>query len=253
MTSCPIRGGALACALMISVAQAQGVIDRPTDPAALAHFAQGNAHYKLAEFQQAIDEYKAGARIQAAARFDFNLGQCYRLLNKPQEAIFFYGRYLHSGVASPEDATQIQKWIAELNAALAPTAPTATPAPVPSPVIEPPPPTPHAAPWYHDGFGWGLAGSGLALASVGGWLEVHASSQRSDADKTPNQQQQNALRSSADSNALAGTIVLIGGGALLVTGIIKLAIHDHDPEPTMTAARWNIGVSTNAVFVFGRF
>jgi hypothetical protein len=70
------------------------------------------------------------------------------------------------------------------------------------------------------------------------------------AHRTPNQQEQNALRDKADSRALAGTILAIGGGALLVTGIVKLAIHGHESATPTTAS---IGVSPSGVFVFGRF
>jgi hypothetical protein len=76
------RARALVCAWAVTcevpIAHAQTAIARPTDPAALAHFNQGNAHYKVREFAKAVEEYKAGELIQAAAIFDYNLGQCYR-------------------------------------------------------------------------------------------------------------------------------------------------------------------------------
>lgn len=87
----------------------------------------------------------------------------------------------------------------------------------------------------------------------GAWLLVDAANLRSDANTAPSQQETNALHDKADSRALSGTILAIGGGALVVTGIIKLAIHDPDPRPAPHANGWSVGVSRNGAFVFGRF
>jgi hypothetical protein len=131
-----------------------------------------------------------------------------------------------------------------------PTEPATMQPQPPSPPPQQLPPPHVVAPWYSDTFGWALASSGLAIAGVGLGLDLSASGLRDDANQTPNQQEQNALRDKADSRALAGTILAIGGGALLVTGIVKLAIHDHESVTPTTAS---IGVSPSGVFVFGRF
>ena len=221
------RSFAFACACAVTcttgIAAAQSAIDRPTDPAAIAHYEQGNAHYGVRDFAKAIDEYKAGALIQKAARFDFNLAQCYRQLGQYDDAIWHYDRYLHSGFASAQDADQIKKWIDMMNAETqqrARSAPPTEPATLQQGPLLPPAPSPHVDPWYRDYFGWALAGSGLVVGGVGIGLDLTASSLRDQANATANQQQQNSLRSTADSRALAGTILAIGGGALLVTGIV---------------------------------
>jgi tetratricopeptide (TPR) repeat protein len=241
----------------VAIAHAQTAIARPTDPAAIAHFNRGNAHYKVRDFAKAVEEYKAGELIQAAAIFDYNLGQCYRQLARYEDAIWHYDRFLHSGFATLQDTAAIQNWISQMRAEMeqrAKSTPPTEPATMQPQPPSPPPqqlPPPHVvAPWYGDTFGWALAGSGLAIAGVGFGLDVSASGLRDDANRTPNQQEQNALRDKADSRALAGTILAIGGGALLVTGIVKLAIHDHESATPTTAS---IGVSPSGVFVLGRF
>lgn len=257
MISGTARASVLACAWMVSCgvgrADAQTAVDRPTDPAALAHYNAGNAHYKVRDFDKAAEEYKAGALIQPAARFEYNLGQCYRQLGKEDDEVWYYERYLHSGFASPEDTAQINQWLAEAKAKIDQREKSSPPPQVEPTPAEPHPgvlPPTHVEAWYQDYFAWALTGSGLIVGGVGTWLLGDASSLRDQANSTSNQQQQNSLRNSADSRQLAGTILAIGGGAILVTGIVKLTIHDHEPA-TSTAV--NVGVSPNGVFVFGRF
>lgn len=224
-------------------------LDPPTDPVAVAHFNEGNAHYKVRDFEKAVEEYKAGELVQAAARFDYNLGQCYRLLGKYEDATWHYERYVHSGFATAEDIEQINKWISEMKAETEQRARSAPPT-EPATLQPRPARTPGIDAWYQDYFGWVLAGAGFVVGGVGVGLDANASSLRDDANRTSNQQQQVSLRNTADSRELAGTILAIGGGAILVTGIVKLAIHDH--EPSMPSAV-SIALSPSGVFVFGRF
>lgn len=104
--------------------------------------------------------------------------------------------------------------------------------------------------WYRDPFGWGTTGAGVAVSGVGAWLLVNAAGLRSDANMTASQQERSTLRDKADSRSLAGTILAIGGGALVVTGVIKLAVHDSDAA---ASTRVTVGVSPTGVFAFGLF
>lgn len=255
--------GALVCAWAVSsgdsVAYAQTATGRPTKQEAIAHLTQGNAHYKVRDFEEAVTEYKAGALIEAAAIFDYNLGQCYRQLAKYPDAIWHYERYLRSGVATQPETASINKWITEMRAEMEQhaksTPPTEPAAMQPQPQLQPQPSVARerVQPWSHDAFGWGLVGAGVALAGVGTALLIDAASLRSDANGVPSQEQQNALHDKADSRALGGTILAIGGGALVVAGIIKLAVRDRDNSPSTTVSDWNLGVSARGMFVFGHF
>ncbi|MFT3700182.1 MAG: tetratricopeptide repeat protein [Kofleriaceae bacterium] len=256
----------IATLLVVSVGPtwAQAPTGRPTKPDAITHFQQGNAHYRVREFEDAAKEYKLGEQIEPAAIFDYNLGQCYRQLTKYQDAIWHYDRYLRSGVASQQETDAINSWITQMKAELEqraksepPTEP-ATMQPQPQPQPQPPASSPSSMqrqlapldPWYADYFGWALAGSGLVLSGVGVGLLLDASSLRDDADMTANQMERNDLRQKADSRSLAGGIFAIGGGALLLTGIVKLVVHDHAPA---SSDRIGIGMTTNELIVFGRF
>lgn len=258
---------ALTCALAcagglfsgVTIAHAQTATGRPTKPAAITHFQQGNAHYKLRDFEQAVQEYKAAAFIEPAPIFDYNLGQCYRMLARYPDAIWHYKRYLQSGIATPEEATSITTWISEMTAEMEqrakstpPTEP-ATMQPSPTQLAQPAMIDVDAARWYQDALGWGLAGAGIAASGAGAALLVDAGSLRNDANAAPSQQQRDALRDTADSRALTGTILAIGGGALLVTGIIKLAIYDDTRSASTQAARWSVGISRSGAFAFGTF
>jgi len=252
---------ALACASLAVLgsgsAHAQTAAGRPANPQAVAHFQQGNAHYKVREFDEAAKEYKAGELIEAAAIFDFNLGQCYRQLAKYEDAIWHYDRYLRSGVATQVEVDAINKWIAEMRAEMEqraksapPTEPaTMQPAPQPAPVrsastsltVEP---------WYYDGLGWGLGGTGLIAMGVSAALFLDASSLNDDANHAMSQLEANTLHDKASTRSLLGTVIGIGGAGLVVTGVIKLIIHPHD---TSSTSALNVGVTGGGLVVFGRF
>lgn len=254
---------ALMCAWAVfcggAIARAQTPTGRPTKPEAVAHFKQGNAHYKVRDFEKAVEEYKAGALIEASAIFDYNLGQCYRQLGKYEDAIWHYERYLRSGIATAQELDSIKNWITQMKAEMEqqakstpPTEP-ATMQPESQPaIIQPLAVQKTVEPWHHDAFGWGVTGAGVVVGGIGAALLVDAASLRSDANKAPNQQEQNALHDKADTRALAGGIFVAVGGGLLVTGIVKLAIHDHE-APSTTSTSWMIGLSPNGMFASGRF
>jgi hypothetical protein len=252
VAACAFVGAAL-CA--VTVADAQTITGRPTKEEAVAHFQQGNAHYKVRDFEQAVQEYKAGALIEPAAIFDYNLGQCYRQLARYEDAIWHYERYLHSGIATPQETTVIKQWITQMKAELDQRA-RSTPPTEPATLQLQPEPQPLAVrtsvePWYNDAFGWSIAGVGVAIGAIGTGLLIDAARIRSDANSALSQQERNALDDKADTRSLAGGVFVAVGGGLLVTGIVKLAIHDH--EATATQTTWSLGVGQNTVFAVGRF
>jgi tetratricopeptide (TPR) repeat protein len=69
----------------------------PAAPAARQHFVQGNRLYRSRKVDEAIAAYQAGASIEPAPIFDFNLGQCYRKLGRYADARRHYERFLRSG------------------------------------------------------------------------------------------------------------------------------------------------------------
>lgn len=242
-------------------------LKKPANVEALKRLTQGNKLYSVRSFEEAAAEYKAGALVESAPIFDYNLGQCYRQLGKYEDAIWHYERFTRKATATPKHAELARKHIVQMRAELEQKAknepPTeAAPAPLPSEDAKPanqpaqrdtqPAITTTAAPaWYADPFGWGLAGAGALGVGVSGVLFLDAASLRDDANNASTQEDADRLHNRADTRQLVATIIGIGSLGLVVTGAIKLAIHDA-AAPTQHAS-WGLGASTNSAFVWGRF
>lgn len=225
-----------------------------TKPDAIAHFTKGNALYNAGDFAEAVQEYKAGMLSEPSAVFNYNLGQSYRQLGDYRQATYHYKRYLSSGLATPEEREGIEGVIAKMDAELqqkARTEPPTGPATNVSPMAPAmPPPTTRETRWYHDSIGWGATGVGVVGGAIAGVLFLQAADLRNDADAAATAGESQALDEKADTRARAGTYVAIGGGAFLAAGIIMLAIH---PSPSQAAPQVSLGVSSNSLYVFGRF
>jgi tetratricopeptide (TPR) repeat protein len=235
-------------------------IAKPTVAEAKEHLAKGTKLYRLREFDKAIEEYKAGALVEDAPVFHYNLGQCYRQLGRPEDAIWHYQRFLDRANPLPPKYKQaaedfIRDMKAEIERRL--NAKPNEPAPIdkaPDPKLPVPPRTiiDRADPWYTDGFGWGLTGTGALASGVSIWLLVDARDLEDQANMTASQQTQDALRSRASQRRLAGEIVGAAGGVALVVGIVKLAIA---PKSTtrVVGASFDLMPTSNGLAITGRF
>lgn len=269
---------AFAVLALAGPALADPPIARPKDPAALKHLDVATKLYDIRSFEQAIEEYKAGALVEPAAVFDYDLGQCYRQLHKYKDAIWHYQRFLKESPQTPEHDEAVKKFIDQMQAELdqkamtapptedanaaapkpttppvGPVAPTATPTPTPTATHddnEPPPPA--AAPWYHDPIGWGLVGGGVAALGVSTYFLLDARSKDLDSNKTPGQMAQASLRDTAHSHRVIGGIVGGIGIAAVAAGVVKLVLHPSTEASTETAGL-GIGITGNGFAVTGRF
>lgn len=242
---------------------------KPTLPEAREHLALGNKLYNVRSFDEAITEYKAGALLEPAPVFDYNLGQCYRLTGKYQDAIWHYERFLARGKPQGKLLDSVNDFIAQMKSELdkkamtqrpteaAPSPSSTASAPTVNALPQVPSPQPHLEQaaqstdaWYQDRVGWGLTGAGVVALAVSGGLLASASSLRSDANAAKVQEDYKQLSDKADTRGLLGTIIGIGGAGLLATGIIKLAIHTESPT---RVAGWNVAPSGAGILVFGRF
>jgi tetratricopeptide (TPR) repeat protein len=61
---------------------------------AKARFKSGLKHFDLAEYQEALVDFKEAYRLREDPVFLYNIAQCYRLLNDNADAITFYRNYL---------------------------------------------------------------------------------------------------------------------------------------------------------------
>ena len=92
-------------------------IDETIVGKAKALFEEGNAHYKLGEFTQALDKYKLAYRVKPLPAFQFNIAQCHRKLGQHKEAIAMYQAYLVD-MTDAEKKTMVDSLIAEEKKAL---------------------------------------------------------------------------------------------------------------------------------------
>lgn len=253
---------AVASVVVPRVAIADDEIAKPTTAEAREHLAKGTKLYRLREFDKAIDEYKAGALVEDAAVFYYNLGQCYRQLGRPEDAIWHYQRFLdRANPLPPKYKKAVEDFIREMKAEIdkrtiakpiepAPTPPISERAdhkPRTITIVDP------AEPWYTDGFGWGLTGTGTVAAGVSIWLLADAKSLDDQANMSSSQQTQNELRERAGQRRLAGAIVGVAGGLVLVTGVVKLVVSPGPRSRTVNASSLDVVLTPSGLAVAGRF
>jgi tetratricopeptide (TPR) repeat protein len=249
------RAAIVACIALASISRvAQAAPDplaKPADAEARQHLQQGNKLYHLREFDKAVDEYKAGALREDAPVFSYNLGQCYRQLGKYEDAIWHYERFLSRAKPTGELRAAVEGFVWEMRDEMqrkAMTPPTdAAPADSTKPVDTSVGTTLDArsvqdggervAPWYADGLGWAMAGTGLLAAATSAYLLVNANDLDVQANAEDRQAVQQQLRSEASSRRTAGIITGVGAAGLLIAGVIKLAIHDHATSGHTAAVR----------------
>ncbi|MBV8761725.1 MAG: hypothetical protein JO257_30805 [Deltaproteobacteria bacterium] len=70
------------------------VAEEATIAKAKALFAEGNQHYSLGEFDQAMTSYSLAYRLKPLPAFLFNIAQCHRKLGHFRDAIAMYQNYL---------------------------------------------------------------------------------------------------------------------------------------------------------------
>lgn len=121
-----------------------------------------------------------------------------------------------------------------------------TPAVTPPPPPEPPRPAATASRW-NDTAALVLTGVGFVGLAAGGGMLWHAGALDDQAATEPDQAAQVDLRDRSDTWQLAGTITLAAGGAVLVGGLIKLAIAPDAPRAPLAIAP----TADGAVLVFG--
>jgi tetratricopeptide (TPR) repeat protein len=177
-------------------------------------YISGTKHFDLSEYDEALNDFKEGYRHKDDPVFLYNIAQCYRLLNKNDEAVRFYRNYLRR---SPKAANkdEVEKKIETLQQAIAAqekartTPPTTTlkpgevppsgqtethpeattPAPAVATTPEPATPAPAAAvevhaeaprktPVYKKWWLWTIVG-GVAVVGLGVGLGVGLSSSSS--------------------------------------------------------------------------
>lgn len=262
----------VACVFFLSgVATAGKPLARPTNREAREHLDRGNRLYNTRSFDEAIVEFKAGALVEPASVFDYNLGQAYRQLGKYNEAIWHYERFLIYGKPDGKLLEGVNAFLKEMRAQLAnraltmpPTEPaplsandtTTTPAVRTSPASEPrqlevSSESATVSPRGPDWFGWGMAATGVAAMGAAGALLLSSSHLSDQANTELDVRQRNQLHDQAGTRSTVGVVIGIGGIGLTTAGIIKLVLHGRDTARHTAAL--DIGITSNGAFVVGSF
>ena len=145
------------CAALAMPAQA-GESDKTI---ARAHYETATRLYEVREYEDALKEYKAAYVAKPDAAFLFNIGQCYRKMDKNAEALDFFQQFLKKSPPDDPIRAQVEARIRNIEAGLntdydpfdksaaaqpqppaAKEKPSPPPTPVPLPAQVPPPPPP---------------------------------------------------------------------------------------------------------------
>lgn len=216
--------------MLAGVAHAQD-----TQKAARAKYDQAITEYNLQNWDAALRDFQDVYREVHDAVILFNIGQCQRQLGDYEAAAKSYRLYLAQSPNAPNDEqvrrliTQMDDAAREKRAQAPPLAPQVQAPPATTTTTEE---TPMAEvsrrrerrPWYKDGLGLGLAGSGLAAIVGGGALLGVAANEGSVADRSQTQPGFDLHHRNDLTDQKIGWPVLGIGVAALAAGTIVFAV-----------------------------
>lgn len=215
----------LLCVLFPSASWADDpALAKPKDAKAQEHLVEGNRLYGVRQFEDAAKSYVAGALIEPAPIFDYNLGQCYRQLARYEDAIWHYKRFLDRGQPGPELRRYVEGFIEQMNAELAKKATT-------QPPTEPAGTTTTTSTASTTPPAAGLTGKrkvaivawavGAIGVGAGVYFETSARNKYDDAKaETMNQERRDELYDSANGRRHTAIVVGAVGAATVVTGAL---------------------------------
>lgn len=220
---------------------------KPKNAVAREHFTRGNRLFRVREFDKAIAEYKAGALIEDAPLFQYNLGQTYRMAGQYAEALWHYENFLSRLSADDPNRATVEELMAQARAEqekAAKLGETAGPRGVPNPstaIADHKSTRPQSAQthrrthWYNDTSGWVISGVGVVGLSSALYLLVSANGLDDDALSESRELQRQELQDQARGRRLAGYIIGGVGVAALAVGSVKLSIHSDRNESISVA------------------
>lgn len=129
--------------ILVTVAMAFSAAAEDKDAARKA-FSEGQRYYNLNQYAEALDAFKRAYWNYEEPTFLYNIAQCHRALKHKAEAIEFYRSYLRNAPQAPNRA-EVERIIAELDAALQKDRAVAN-APPEGTIASPPPPATTTAP-----------------------------------------------------------------------------------------------------------
>jgi tetratricopeptide (TPR) repeat protein len=194
---------ALASWLLAPAARADGAAPAKAEEAR-ALFEQAEIHYKLQRYERALAGYEEAYLLVQAPQLLFNIGQCYRLLGRPEEALRSYRAFL-AAVPDAADKPRVEALIAELSGRPA------------VPLDRVPPRRPRLF------YGAAAAAGALGLAA-GGLFLIERSALRELAEADGSADDAAALLARRRRVATLGTASNALVGAALLSGAVGLAV-----------------------------
>lgn len=213
--------------LLLYVALASQAAAKPAkskEETAATLFAAAEIFFKAEEYERALAAYLESYELSSYPALLFNVGQCYRSLNKYRDALKAYQGYLDAVPNSPI-RKEVERWIDELKplAAQEQTQPTNEPAkvepPKEAPVVAPTPlvPTPADTPESSASLrpfllplGLGLGGLALGSSAVAVQIQIQQSDEIT-----------NALARSRLLLAASADVAFLAAGASLFFAVRK--------------------------------
>jgi tetratricopeptide (TPR) repeat protein len=142
--------------------------------------AAGAAAYNLGHYDEAASHYEAAYRAVPDPILLFDLGQCYRLGGRPEDALVSYRSYLRTAPADAPNREQVTRRIQELERMVAARrqtpgqsgarVPSVSPHPVPIYVRGQTPAEREEPAVYQKGWFWGAVGATVAAGVIAAFV-----------------------------------------------------------------------------------
>jgi tetratricopeptide (TPR) repeat protein len=213
----------LAFVLAVLASASPAAADAKAD--AQKHVDQATELFGQEKFAEAIEHLKDAYTLDPKPELLYALGQAHAGLGQCDKAKVYYDRFVE---ARPKEAATARDAIAACKDAPPPPEPLKPPVKPEPPKPAPPPPPPPAPPaaWYTDVIGVSLASVGLVAAGIGGFQLYASTKDRDKAERAATFDDYLDQIDDAKSKRKLGAIIGISGGALLVSGLLKIALTD---------------------------
>lgn len=228
--------------------------DAETIARARNHFNAGTAYYDDGRYDDAAREFAEAYRLTGHPDVLFNLASSYDRLERRDDAIEHYRKYLDEA-ESPPDRERIETRIHELETLRDAEARETTEATATTTAVEPPATTPHEESGGSSllgPIGWGLVGLGVAAGVVAVITGLVAQSNYDQLARTCSPMGEvyscegfnwEALKRDGETMATLNTVFLVTGIAALAAGATLVVLDltgGSREERTATAARLEI-------------
>ena len=208
------------------------------------HITKATEAHQAGKFDVALTELQAAYAADPQPDLLYAIGQVYVKLDKCEDAIAFYEKFLATK-PSREPAAAAQEAIDTCKAAAPPPPPPPEPTPAPAPPPEPAPVLqPDSKPFYTDTIGSALVGGGVVATVVGVVLYSSAVSTLDDAEAAATYDEHEQLVGDARTKRNIGVVFGVVGLAAIGVGVWHYASYKSEqsvpvsPTPSGGMVSW---------------